>query len=143
MREVTSRLREPHTSSRPDFAEVYLIWEFFWNGTLFGSPVSTESTFARSYLATSIGLEKVYLLVSCLRNVRKMTKNAETAKNAIQTVFDPSSFLRMLGGALGNRASTKKQGEKHVTREIWPCEKRLPASENPIPFLVQIPPRYT
>ena len=52
-------------------------------------------------------LEKVYLLVFCLRKVRKMTKNAEAAKNTIQTVVDPSFFHTMLGGALGNRASKK------------------------------------
>ena len=53
------------------------------------------------------GLEKVYLRVFGLRKVRKMTKNAETAKNTIQTVFDPSFFHTTLGGALGNRASKK------------------------------------
>ena len=37
-----------------------------------------------------------------------MTKNAETARNTIQTVFDPSFFHTVLGGALGNRASKKK-----------------------------------
>ena len=47
MRKTASRLREPHTVSRPDFAQVYLIWEFFLNRTLSGPPVSTESTFAR------------------------------------------------------------------------------------------------
>ena len=39
-----------------------------------------------------------------IRKVRKMTKNAETAKNTIQTVFDPSFFHTTLVGALGNRA---------------------------------------
>ena len=53
------------------------------------------------------GLEKVYLLDFGLRKVQKTTKNAETAKNTIQTVFDPSFFHTMLGGALGNRASKK------------------------------------
>ena len=53
------------------------------------------------------GLEKVYLLDFGLRNVRKMTKNAETARNTIQTVFDPSFSHTVLGGALGNRASKK------------------------------------
>ena len=38
-----------------------------------------------------------------------MTKNAETAKNTIQTVFDPSFFHTMLGGALGNRAPKKTE----------------------------------
>ena len=65
MQKSTSRLREPHTFSRPDFAKVYLIWGFFLNRTLSGPPVSTESTFARPYLSTGKGLEKVYLLVFC------------------------------------------------------------------------------
>ena len=51
-------------------------------------------------------LEKVYLVFFCLRKVRKLTKNAEEAKNTIQAVFDPSFFLTMLGGAVGNPAST-------------------------------------
>ena len=62
-RKTTSRLQEPHTFSRPDFAKVYLIWEFFLNHTLSGPPVSAESTFARPYLTMGKGLEKVYLLV--------------------------------------------------------------------------------
>ena len=65
MRKTTSRLREPHTFSRPDFVKVYLIWVFFLNRTLSGPPVSTESTFSRPSLTTGKGLEKVYLLVSC------------------------------------------------------------------------------
>ena len=65
MRKTTSRLREPHTVSRTDFAQVYLIWEFFLNRTLSGPPVSTESTFATPYLTTGKGLEKVCLLVFC------------------------------------------------------------------------------
>ena len=140
---TTSRLREPHTISRPDFAQVYLIWEFFLNRTSSGPPVSTESTFARPSLTTNKGLEEVYLLVFCVRKVRKMTKNAETAKNATQTVFDPRFLHTMLGRALGNRASKKNGKKKHINREVWPCEKRPPASENRIPFLGQISPRYT
>ena len=63
MRKTTSRLREPHSDSRPDFAQVHLIWEFFLNPTLPGPPVSTESTFDRPSLTMGKGLEKVYLLV--------------------------------------------------------------------------------
>ena len=57
------------------------------------------------------GLEKVYLLIFCPRKVQKRTKNAEIAKNTIQTVFDPSFFHTMLGGRLSNRAS-KKTGKQ-------------------------------
>ena len=53
------------------------------------------------------GLEKVYLLDFGLRKVQKMTKNAETARNPIQTVFDPRFFHTVLGEGLGNRASKK------------------------------------
>ena len=38
--------RTAYTISRPDFALVYLIWEFFLNRTLSGPPVNTESTFS-------------------------------------------------------------------------------------------------
>ena len=38
-----------------------------------------------------------------------MTKNAETAKNTIQTVFDPNYFHTMLGGTLGNRVWKKTE----------------------------------
>ena len=107
MRKTTSRLREPHTFSRPDFAKVYLIWVFFLNRTLSGPPVSTKSTFSRPSLTTGKGLEKVYLLDFGLRKVRKMTKNAETAKNTIQNVCDPSFFHTLLGGALGSRTLKK------------------------------------
>ena len=41
------------------------MWEFFLDRTFPGPPVSTESTFARPYLRTGEGLEKVYLLVFC------------------------------------------------------------------------------
>ena len=57
MRKTTSRLQEPHTFSRPDFAKVHLIWEFFLNRTLSGPPVNTESTFDRPFQKN----EKVYL----------------------------------------------------------------------------------
>ena len=56
---------KPHTVSGPDFAQVYLIWEFFLNRTLSGPPVSIESTFARSSLTTGKGLVKVYRIVFC------------------------------------------------------------------------------
>ena len=65
MRKTTSRLREPHTFFRPDFAKVHLIWEFFLNRTLSGPPVNAESTFSRPPLTTGKCLEKVYLLVFC------------------------------------------------------------------------------
>ena len=111
MRKTTSRLREPHTFSRPDFAKVHLIWEFFLNRTLSGPPVNTESTFSRPLLTTGNGLEKVYLLVFCLRKVRKTTKNAETAKNTIQAVCDPSYFPTYSGGpwATGPRKKLEKK----------------------------------
>ena len=88
------------------------------------------------------GLEKVNLRVFGLRKVRKMAKNAETEKNTIQTVFDPSFFHITLGGP--SATGPKKNPEKNtLTREIWQREKRPPASENRIPFLGQISPRYT
>ena len=142
VRKTTYRLREPHTFSRPDFAKVDLIWELFLNRTFSGPPVSTESTFARPYLTTGKGLEKVYLLDFGLRKVQKITKNAETAENTIQNVFDPSFFTKCLGGPSAT-IPRKKTEKKHVTREIWPCEQRPPASEKRISFLGQISPRYT
>ena len=65
MRKSTSRLRELRTVARPDFVQVYLIWEFFLNRTLSVPPVSTESTFAYPTLTTGKGLETVYILVFC------------------------------------------------------------------------------
>ena len=52
MRKTTSGPREPHTDSRPDFAEVHLFCASFLNCTLSGPPVSTESTFSRPFQET-------------------------------------------------------------------------------------------
>ena len=63
------------------------------------------------------GLEKVYLPDFGLRKVQKMTKNAETAKNTIQNVFDPSFFHTVMGRnggrydqKLARRGKNKKIG---------------------------------
>ena len=70
-------------------------------------------------------------------------KNAETAKNTIQIVFDPSFFHITLGGGARHPGLKKKLKQDKLTREIWQREKRSPATENRIPFLGQISPRYT
>ena len=87
-------------------------------------------------------LEKVYLLVFCLRKVRRMTQRRGNRKKHHPDRFRPAFFSHDACGVLGNQAS-KKTDKKTVAREIWPCEKRPPVSENRIPYLGQIPPRYT
>ena len=49
------------------------------------------------------GLEKVYLLAFGLDKVRKVPKNAETAKNTKGTVFVPSFLHASLVGGSGAR----------------------------------------
>ena len=62
----------------------------------------------------------------CQRKVLEMTKNAETAKNTIQTVVDPSFFHTILGGALGNRASNKKLKKKKLLPARYDHANDLP-----------------
>ena len=88
------------------------------------------------------GLEKVYLLAVGLDRVRKVPKNAETAKNTIGTVFSPSFLHASLVGGFGARPS-KKTGKNHVTTDIQPRANGRLASRKRRPFLGPEFSRYT
>ena len=75
------------------------------------------------------GLEKVYLLAFGLDKVRKVPKNAETAKTTTGTVFAPSFLHASLVGGFGARPSKKKREKirlqaiySHAQMAAWPPE---------------------
>ena len=90
MRRTTSRLREPHTLSRPDFAKAYLIWGLFLNLTLSGTPFSAESTFSRPLPIVSGGLAKVLSVLIGGPDKVRFKKSSQIrctwAKSGLETV---------------------------------------------------------
>ena len=88
------------------------------------------------------GLEKVDLVAFRLDKVRKVPKNAETAKDTKGTVFAPRFLHASLVGGFGARPS-KKNGRKSGYKRYTATRKWPPGLQKAQTFLGPEISRYT
>ena len=128
IRKTTSCLQNPHTVSRSDFAQVYLIWEFFLNRTLSGPTISTESTFARPSLTTGKGLETVYLpyVGRVITRLNECTRHVFLKSDEQRLSTRPIIFSRTSNDSSARPIIFSRTSNDSSTRPIWFYGQRAP-----------------